>query len=78
MSGRNVFATLLLCTLAAVAAIFAVRQLSAWLIDEAGNEGRIAIALANAPWFASAPSEPVQSGPRPSIARRAAPSEARR
>jgi hypothetical protein len=36
---------------ATAAAVKAVEHLSDWLVDTAGNEGRAALALANAPWF---------------------------
>jgi len=51
MNTRRTIVALLACLLATLAAVRAVDDLSAWVVDQLGSEGRVAFELANAPWF---------------------------
>jgi hypothetical protein len=51
MNIRKTILALLACLMATVAAVRALDDLSSWVVDQMGTEGRAAFALANAPWF---------------------------
>ena len=72
MNPRRTVVALLVCLLATLAAVRAVDDLSAWVVDQMGDEARAALELTNAPWFearnvtgAPLPGTPKAQDPRP-------------
>ena len=48
----NALLTFMACATCVVVAVLLLGSLSRWLVDQAGEDGRAVLALANAPWFA--------------------------
>ena len=68
MNTRRTIVALLVCLLATAAAVRAVDDLSAWVVDQMGTEGRAALQLSTAPWF-EAQNAPGTPAPLPGTAK---------